>query len=95
MKEFKGSNIIFPVEYAGLIEMQEKPVYGDSNVLDFECVGEETAKANAHLFATSPELLEAAQKVCDSFEAYYSIMSPVQRDSMKSLYTAIDKALNY
>ena len=50
---------LYPVEYAGRWDIQDGEFYGDDSVLDAESVGEETAEANAKLFAAAPDLLEA------------------------------------
>lgn len=57
--EFKGSKKIHAVEYAGVIRLNNKPHYEGLDLLNFEDVGEEVAKANAKLYEASYDLLEA------------------------------------
>lgn len=62
MEEFKGTKKVYAVEYAGTIFMNEGPHYEDENVLDMSRVGDEVAWANAKLYESAPDLLEALQE---------------------------------
>ena len=55
---------LYPVEYAGRWDIQDGEFYGDDSVLDAESVGEETAEANAKLFAAAPDLLNDLIHAC-------------------------------
>lgn len=49
------------VEYAGYMDIQTGPYYGDKSVLNIEKVGSEQFYANSKLIETSPQLLKAAE----------------------------------
>jgi len=48
----------YPVNYAGLMHIQDGPFYTDKNILDDEYVGEEEVEANGLLAAAAPDLLD-------------------------------------
>lgn len=53
----------YVVEYGGFFRIQTEPYYdAGKNIMDAEVVGYETAKANAQLMATSPDMLKVLQE---------------------------------
>lgn len=58
--QFKGTpGPWHPIDYAGHINIQAAPFYGELDLLDADNVGHEIMTANGHLAAAAPELLEA------------------------------------
>jgi hypothetical protein len=57
-KEVRSAEVWHPVEYAGFWLIQDEPYYEGNDVLNAENVGSETAKYNAELAASAPQLKE-------------------------------------
>lgn len=67
---------LFPVDYAGHIEIQDGEFYEDNNVLDYgnilnenNPITEEMAKDYAKLFCVAPYLFEALKHICNISES--------------------------
>lgn len=74
MNEFKGTKEKwYSVEFAGFINIQDGEFYEDKNILDFEDVGSDIAKANALLISKAPEMLEML-KECYTYLPYEGVM---------------------
>lgn len=91
MKEFKGSREIHAVEYAGFIRLNDEPYYEGIDLLDFEEVGEEVARANAKLYVASYDLLRLCLLVHDSFGGG-NVITFSDKD-IEDFEEAIEKAL--
>jgi len=49
------------VEYAGYMDIQTGPYYGDKSILNIEKIGKWQFYANAKLISAAPDLLKAAE----------------------------------
>lgn len=83
------------IEVSGYWIMADEPYYEANNLLDAECVGSETAEANAKLYAASPDLLESLQLAVQHLEETDFDVSGTPEWMMEKFKAAIRKASNY
>lgn len=91
------------VEYAGFMNIQDAPHYGEKNLLDADNVGLEVARHNGVLAAAAPDLLEACirlERAIRVIKSEYNL-DFINEDTRTSLYSglhvaekAIHRALN-
>lgn len=100
--QFKGTpGPWHPIDYAGHINIQTAPFYGELDLLDADNVGHEIMTANGHLACAAPELLEACIKSLEVFKQLADagrypepLLAVNGGEGLKYLVTAIHKALN-
>jgi hypothetical protein len=88
MKTFKGTQGPWSaIQYANFFNIQTESFYGEKDLLNAEDVGEEVAKANSKLMASSPDLLTFALEYDKRRQSGFT-----QRD-LNNLAILCDKAI--